>query len=166
MRTFDALRPLLVGLYFVLRPVYRVLEIIYKALLGWWLDLWLQRRRNQALWDEVQANLYFLYTEGQPVIEKHPHRLPFDYASVRLLYGNIYFCFTLGQGELNVTLAPRHEPTRSHELSLVLTALDSCHFKPLGSDWKSIAGAPRPRLDALNKVFSEALYPEFVEKIP
>ncbi|MGA8431648.1 MAG: hypothetical protein WB729_17625 [Candidatus Sulfotelmatobacter sp.] len=159
IRLIQMLEPLILGPYWVIR-------VIYVVLFGWWLNPWQQRRSNQSLWDEVQANLYFLYSEGRPIIEKRPHPLPFDYASVRILFGNIYFRFTRGRGELNVTLAPRHEPTRSHELSLVLTALDSCHFKPLGSDWKSIAGALRPRLDALNKVFSEALYPEFVEKIP
>ena len=77
---------------------------------AWWLDPWFQRKSNQALWDDVQANLYFLYSNGELIKEKHPQILPFDYASVSLVFDNIRFCFTRGREELNVSLSPRHAP--------------------------------------------------------
>jgi len=50
-------------------------------LFAWWLDPWLQRRANQSLWDDVQANLYFLSTKGQPIEEKRTQVLRFDYGN-------------------------------------------------------------------------------------
>jgi hypothetical protein len=50
---------------------------------------------------------------------------PFDYAVVRILNGNICFGFTRGQEQLNVTLSPRHAPRDTHELHIVIAAIDS-----------------------------------------
>ena len=124
-----------------------------------------QKRRNQTLWSDIQANLYFLSKRGQRIIEKHPTTLPFDYASVRILLGNIHFCFTRGRGELNVTLAPSHDLSQFVELSLVIAALDSGNLKP-ASDFESIASILSPRIDALNEVFSKTSYPEFSKNLP
>jgi len=154
----DVLLPLFLGPYYVLKGIYWIL-------FGWWLDPWWQRRANHALMDDVQANLYFLYSRGQPIEEKRPRSLPFDYASVRIAFENIYFTFTRGRGELNVTLAPRHAPTDGHELTLVVAALDSSDLRPVG-DFPGIAAVLRPRLRALNEAFSESRYPEFEKKLP
>ena len=149
--------PLVLGPYYVIRAAY-------KALFGWWLDPLLQRRKNQSLWNDVQANLYSLYTGGVPIREKNPKILPFDYASVRLIFKNISFCFTRGRGELNVTLAPSIAPTDSHEFAVVIAALDSRHIKPV-NNFAEIASILRPRLDALNQAFSENCYPDFEKKL-
>ena len=58
-----------------------ILKRIHQTLFAWWLDPWLQRRANQSLWDDVQANLYFLSTKGQPIEEKRTQVLRFDYGN-------------------------------------------------------------------------------------
>jgi len=154
----------------VLRPPLLALAFIFKTIhkvcFAWWLDPWLQRRQNQSLCDDVQANLYFLYSGGQLIHEKHPKILPFDYAMVRIIFGNIVFCFTRGRDELNVSLSPRHAPNDTHLLSVVIAVLDSkdvteqrevCYLSEL-------AELLRPRLDALNHAFSEQSYPDFQKR--
>ena len=153
------LSPCYEALVFVLRGAWRIL-------FGWWLDPLSQRRKNRALWSDVEANLYFLYSEGEPIVEKRPVSLPFDYASVRILVGNVYYCFTRGRGELNVTLAPRHSPTHFHELSLVIAALDSAKLRPIGDDFASVSSAIGPRIAALDQAFSQNQYSEFERKLP
>jgi hypothetical protein len=91
------------------------------------LDVWSQRTENAALRDDIQANLYFLYSTGEIVEERWLKTAvhPFDYAVVRILNGNICFGFTRGQEQLNVTLSPRHAPRDTHELHIVIAAIDS-----------------------------------------
>jgi hypothetical protein len=117
-RIMDLAWPLFAGLGFVLKVTNR-------TLLAWWLDPWLQRRANKALWDDVQENLYFLYTKGQPIKERWPRALPFDYASVYIVFENLRFCFTRGRGEVNISVAPRHAPDESYQLAVIIAALDS-----------------------------------------
>lgn len=154
----------------MLRPPLLALAFIFKSIdklfFEWWLDPWLQRRKNQSLRDDVQANLYFLYSEGQLVNEKHPKILPFDYAIVRIIFGNIVFCFTRGRDELNVSLSPRHAPNDSHLLSVVIAVLDSKDVtEQRGVSYLSeVAELLRPRLGALNEAFSEQAYPDFQER--
>src|SRR5579872_6692912 len=133
---------------------------------GWWLDPIGQRRRNNALLNDVQANLDFLCSRGEPILEKHLVVHPFDYASVTILFGNVYYCFTRGRGELNVTVAPRQAPTHSRELSLVIAALDSARREPIGPDFGSIRRKIRSHLASLDQAFSEERYPDFEKRLP
>ena len=153
------LRPPLLALAFAFK-------IIHKICFAWWLDPWLQRRRNQSLCDDVQANLYFLYSGGQLITEKRPAILPFDYAIVRIIFGNIVFCFTRGRDELNVSLSPRHAPNDTHILPIVIAVLDSKDVTEQRevSYLPDVAELLRPRLDALNHAFSELSYPDFKER--
>lgn len=155
----------------VLRPPLEALRFMFKVIhmvfFVWWLDPWLQRKANQALWDDVQANLYFLYSRGELIKERRPQVLPFDYASVRIVFQNIHFCFTRGRGELNVSLSPRHASMDTHQLPVVIAALDSrdvTEQKPV-SNLSEVGDLLRPRLDTLNKAFSEQEYPEFKRKL-
>jgi len=161
-------QPLLIT---VLRPpllvVAFIFKVIHKVFFVWWLDPWFQRKSNQALWDDVQANLYFLYSNGELIKEKHPQILPFDYASVSLVFDNIRFCFTRGREELNVSLSPRHAPMDTHQLPVVIAALDSkdvTELKPIAY-FSEVGDLLRPRLDALNRAFSEKAYPDFKRKL-
>jgi hypothetical protein len=148
-------------------PFFQALAFIFgathKIFLSWWLDPWIQRRANQALWDDVQGNLYFLYSKGHPIVEQHPPILPFDYASVRIVLGNVGYCFTRGRGELNVSLSPANDPKDSHEFSIVMAALDGTDVAEQRSanHFSEVAGLLRPRLDALNEAYSEQAYPAF-----
>jgi hypothetical protein len=68
---------------------------------------------------------------------------------------------------LNVLLSPRHAPRDTHELSMVLAALDSTdgrERKP-SSYLSEVGDLLRPRLDALNEGFSEPRYAEFRERL-
>jgi len=147
------------------RALSFVLGKVWRISFGWWLDPISQRRKNQALWNDVQANLYFLYSGGQPIIETHPNIQPFDYASVRISYGNVLYCFTRGRGEVNVTLAARHAPARSHELSKVIAALENARVAPIGNGLASASSAIHSRLAALDEAFSEGRYSEFEDKL-
>jgi hypothetical protein len=49
-----------------------IFKIIHKVFFAWWLDPWLQRKSNQALWDDVQSNLYLIYSKGELIKEKRP----------------------------------------------------------------------------------------------
>lgn len=159
-------------IYALLRPIYQVvsflLRVINKALF-WWLDIWLQRRENAALRDDIQANLYFLYTTGEivkePWLKTAVH--PFDYAVVEIISDNICFGFTRGQEQLNVTLSPRRASRDIHELHTVVAAIDSTDVRkqePVRY-LSDVAELLRPRMDALNEAFSEGGYPAFREKL-
>ena len=137
---------------------------IWWVLVGWWFNPISQRTENRALLMDVQTHLYFLTSAGQPIIEKHPPILPFDYASAKILHGNVCYCFTRGRGELNVTVAPRHARESSHELSSVIAALDGSGVAPL-LDFVDIAAALRPRLLVIDRAFSKECYPEFEKKL-
>ncbi len=155
----------------VLRPPFMVLafvfKIIDKACFAWWLSPWLQKRGNQKLCDDVQENLYFLYSGGQVIKEKRTEILPFDYAIVRIIFGNVVFCFTRGRDELNVSLSPRHAPNHTHLLPVVISALDSKDVTEQRrvSYLSEVAELLRPRLDAVNQAFSEQAYPDFQKKL-
>jgi hypothetical protein len=98
-RILTALIPFFVGVGFVVKT-------LYKAGFSWWLDPWLQRKANRALLYDLQSNLYFLVSQAKVINSPGPV-LPFDYASVDILWENLFFVFTRGRGELNVSIAPR-----------------------------------------------------------
>jgi hypothetical protein len=140
---------------------------VYKVLFSWWYDPWQQRRANEALWHDVQAKLYFLAANGTLAKAERPTTLPFDYASIEILYKNVRFCLTRGQGELNVTLSPLRFPTDTYHMGWVLAALDpdgssaECRTDTL----EKLAEVLRPRFEAINESFSEVRYPVFREKL-
>ena len=148
------------------RPVYvlgsALARVVYKALFGWW-EIWSQRRADASLLHDIRVNLPFLFP-GAAIAKQRWYRvLPFDYASVNLNYGNICFCFTRGRGELKVSLSPRHIPRETHELPFVIAALDSVDISKVGlaGRLEDVAALIRPRLEALNEVFSQQGYREF-----
>lgn len=152
-------------------PVFAVLgfiaKMVHKIFLGWWLDPLLQTRANEALWNDIQANLYWLSAEGQRVEQRIAEILPFDYASVCIDRGNIRFWITRGRGELNVSLAPRHLPQETTELPAVIAALESTDLeeqRPI-EGFSDVAEVLRSRMVALNGVFSEQGYRAFREKL-
>ena len=113
-----------------------VLNRVYDTFFGWWFGPLVQKRENQALWDDVQANLYFLYTKGQPLKEKWPRPLPFDYASVYLTYENLRFCFTRGeaiQRYLSRSAMPQKTATSLKWLLPRSIARTSRTFRPVGT---------------------------------
>jgi hypothetical protein len=150
-----------------LRAVGFVFSLIHKMFFSWWLDPWMQRRKTQTLWEDVEANLHFLYSAGQPAKEQHPQILPFDYASIRIIFQNIIFCITRGRGEINVTLSPAQAPKETYELAIVMAALESGDVreqKPV-QYLSDVGDLLRPRLEALNKAFSQQSYPDFRVKL-
>lgn len=157
----------------LLKPIVQAIGFLVRAInkvfFSWWLDIWLQRRKNAALRDDIQASLYFLYSTGEIVnaqwLRTAVH--PFDYAVVRILKDNICLGFSRGQDQLNVILSPRHAPRDTHELYTVIAAIDSTDVrgqKPV-QYLSDIAELLRPRMDALNEAFSEGGYPAFREKL-
>jgi hypothetical protein len=154
----------------LLRPAYLVVgffaRIIGIVLFGW-INVLLQRRRNAALEGDVEANLYFLYSSGQVVKQPWSVVHPFDYATVLILCGNIYFRFTRGQRQLNIILSPQSAPADRHELHVVLAALDSTDVSEQfpARYLPDAAEMLRPRMIALNDAFSKEQYPKFKEAL-
>lgn len=160
VQVMELLWPLFAAMYFIIRG-------LDKFFLGWWLGPLLQRRENQALWADVQRNCYFLYTKGQPLKDRWPRPLPFDFASVYLIYQNLRLCFTRGRGEMNISLSPRHLPKESYRLEIVIAALDSKDFNEVTSP-RNLAAAGdllRTRLNEINSAFSETQYSKFKKEL-
>jgi hypothetical protein len=113
----------------------------------------------------VQANFYFLVPNGEVSIPQQTAILPFDYASVKVIYKNVSFSFTRGRGEANVSVSPRHAPAELYELGRVISALDDKHLSAcdLVDDFPAAASLLRPRLEALNDAFSKEKYLRFKE---
>ena len=105
-----------------------VVKTIYRTMLGWWLDPWLQRKANQSLVEDVRANLPFLFPKGSVVQPPRIRVLPFDYASVEIGWENLLFSFTRGREETNVVVAPTHAPNMSYELGPVIAALEDRRY--------------------------------------
>jgi hypothetical protein len=128
----------------------------YKLTLGWWLDPWDQKRKNRALLDDLQRDFYFLVSEAE-AITLPAAVLPFNYASVEILWRNLVFIITRGRGEVNVSIARRHARNQRSELGPTIAALEGRLFseKEVVRDLGDAAALLRPRLDLLNTAFSE-----------
>ena len=153
-----------------LRPPYIIVRFALRSIymgLFWWLDPLLQARDNASFENDIQANLYFLYSTGEIVKERWMTVHPFDFAVVKVLRGNIHFNFSRGLDQLNIKLSPRLCPRDSHELQVVIAALDATDVTPrMPARYLSdVAELLRPRMDRLDAAFSEDQYLEFKKKI-
>ena len=153
-RVFDQLVPIFLGIGFVIK-------MLYKVVFGWWLDPWLQRRENRVLWDDVQANFYFLTSKARVDLSGPTTIHPFDYASVEIPWENLLVTITRGRGDTAVSVAPRHAPRENYELGPLIAALERRHYseRDIVNDLPSAANLLRPRLQQLNAAFSEEEFP-------
>jgi hypothetical protein len=155
-------RELLIDL---IRPVVQLLFFVVKTinwiLLGWWLDPWLQRRRNQSLLDNVRRNLYFLFEKGHVVQHPRIRVLPFNYATVEIAWDNLLFSVTSGRGEETVVVAPHHAPNLSYELGPLVAALENRPYsgRDVITSLSDAANLLRSRLEFLDTAFSERDFP-------
>ena len=152
--------PPMAALFFAVR-------VLYGVCFAWWYDPWQQKKANGALWNDLQSEFYFLTSRGTLVSEGKVKPLPFDYASVSIVFENLRFCFTRGRGEVSVTMSPLHAPGHSYYIDDVLAVLDSkdrLELAPTGT-LREVAKALRSHLDAIRMAFSEAEYPGFREKL-
>jgi hypothetical protein len=151
------------------RPVFVALGSLFwfvnKVLFGW-LEVWTQRKADSSLLYDVRTHFFFLFAPAETVKERWHRVLLFDYASVRLNYKNICFCFSRGREELNISLSPRHAPRDAHKLTYVVAALDSVNTSKVTTNGlDGAADLIRPRLRALNEAFSECGYAEFAKRL-
>ncbi len=139
---------------------------IYKLTLGWWLDPRDQRKTNRALLDDVQRDLYFLVSQAE-MIDSPQAVLPFDYSSVEILWGNLFFVITRGRREVSVSVAPRHARSDRSDLGPTIAALEDRNFsaKDAIHDLADAGALLRPRMDLLNAAFSEQQYSRTRERI-
>ena len=144
-----------------------IVKMLNKVAFAWWLDPWLQRNENRALWNDVQANLFFLVSQVQLISSRPVAVMPFDYASVKLLRENVLITITRGRGDLAVSVAPRHAPAESYELGSAIAALESRHLSEhdLVGSFAGVERLLRPRLETLNLAFSEEEYPRFKKRL-
>ena len=158
-RILDALSLVLVGFGFIVK-------VLYGAAFSWWLDPWLQRKANRALLDDVQSNLYFLVSQAKAV-NSPGAVLPFDYASVEVLWENLFFVITRSRGDVSVSVAPAHARNELNELGPTIAALEGRHFSEhdVVHDLGGAAALLRPRLALLNSAFSEQEYPRTKARI-
>ena len=150
----DFLAPLFLGIGFVVK-------LFYKITFSWWLDPWLQGKANRALWDDVQANFYFLTSESHADFSGPTTIHPFDYASVKIPWENLLVTISRGRGDTTVSVAPRHAPRENYELGRLIAALER---RPLRArDMVDTLGGAAdllgPFLQQLNFCFSEQEFP-------
>ena len=106
--------------------------------------------------DDVRTNQHFLVSEAETI--NLPERLlPFDYASVEILWQNLFFVITRGRREVTEAVAPRHAKNQPTELGSAIAAVEG---RPLSEKdvVRELGGAGdllRPRLSILNAAFSE-----------
>ena len=153
-RIVELLTPVLLGVGFIVK-------MVYKIAFAWWLDPWLQRKENHALWDDVQANFYFLTSQAQVDFSGPTTIHPFDYASVKIPWKNLFVTITRGRGDTTVCVAPRHSPGENYELGPLIAALERRHFseRDIVNDLAGAASLLRPRLEQLSSAFSEEEFP-------
>jgi hypothetical protein len=158
-RILDALSPVLVAFGFIVKS-------IYGAAFSWWLDPWLQRKANRALLDDVRSSLYFLVSQAKAVNSRSAV-LPFDYASVEVLWENLFFVITRGRGDVSVSIAPAHARNDLNELGPTIAALEGRHFseRDVVHDLGGAAALLQPRLALLNSAFSEREYSSTKKRI-
>jgi hypothetical protein len=139
-----------------------VLKLVYDVVFAWWLDPWLQRKENRALWDAVQANLYFITSESHADLSGPTTLHPFDYASIEVPWKNLVVTITRGRGDVTVSVAPRHAPEENYELGPLVAALEERHFseRDVVNDLAGAANLLKPRLQQLNTAFSEREFPK------
>jgi hypothetical protein len=149
------------------RFIFFVCRIAYKICFSWWYDPWQQKKANEALWYALEAKLYCITSKGELVNEKKPAILPFDYASIKVIFENVCFCFTRGRGEFNVTLSPLRVPSHIYHLEWVLAALDANDpsVAPRIDTLDDVAQVLGHHLGRITKSFSEVDYPVFREKM-
>lgn len=150
----EFLRPIFLGIGFIVK-------LFYNIAFAWWLDPWMQRKENRALWDDVQANFYFLTSQTEWDSSGPTAIHPFDYASVKIPWENLLVTITRGRGDTAVTVAPRHAPADNYELGRLIAALERRHLRERDIV-NTLAGAAnllRPRLQQLNLAFSEQEFP-------
>ncbi len=154
----DALRPLLV-------PLIELVKAIYNILFGW-LDRRLARRNQSALEQDVKDALPFLFSEGRGaivLIDPTRPRPIFDYATVKVLCGNIVFCFTRGRGDLCIDVASRLSPAEWHSLQSVLRLTGDvsapAHFQDV---WQA-ASLLEPKITRLQQALSAPEFRKFAQ---
>jgi hypothetical protein len=157
-RVLEFLGPIFLGIGFVVKLFYRIA-------FGWWLDPWMQSKENRALWDDVQANFYFLTSQTQLDLSGPTDIHPFDYASVKIPWENLLVTITRGRGNTAVTVAPRHAPGDNYELGRLIAAMERRHLRERDIV-NTLAGAAdllRPCLQELNEAFSEQEFPRTMQ---
>jgi len=130
-------------------------KLVNKVAFSWWLDPALQRKKNVALWNDIQTNFCFLTSQSQ-MDSTFAKGLPFDYASVTIPSGNILVTITKGRGDVSVSVAPRHDPASNYALGPLIAALEGRHFGEKDAI-HALAGAARllrPRLEQMNAAFA------------
>ncbi len=136
-----------------------VVKTIYLTVIGWWLDPWLQRKQHRALLDDVERNLYFIVSQAT-AITSPSEVLPFDYASVEIVWENLFLVVTRGREELNLSIAPNHARDELSQLGPTIAALENRHFSERDAIYSLAEAAAllRPRLQFLNAAFSPQEY--------
>jgi hypothetical protein len=145
LRVSRLLRPLILGVGFAFKVVYYVV-------FAWWLAPWLRYEANRELVDDVGRYLYFLISERSAMRVLHA-----EWPTVEVLSGNLLFTISRCPGDTTVSVAPRHAPIQSYELGPLVVALERSHFseQDIVNDLDDASRLLRPRLEALNTVFSE-----------
>ncbi|MGE0404727.1 MAG: hypothetical protein AB7O65_00375 [Candidatus Korobacteraceae bacterium] len=149
----------------IFRPVVFVCGLLYKILFSWWLDPWGQRRKNEALWRDLQAKFYFLTSSGKQIEDEKLEIAPFDYAYVTIVCGDLGFYFSRGRGAVSVILWPVRFPDHKYSLERVLAFLNN---RPGGQIVETLDDASdllRSRFDQIREAFSETKYEELRDKL-
>jgi len=146
-----------------------VFGVIYRL---WFLkgDEQLARKLQDDLAQAIRLSIPFLFhdCDGKIVHEEHGSDFPppFDYATVTVEFLNLRARFTRGRETLSVFLAPTFSPQSWHELSTILSVLDSLNVRR-GSitDLKQAGKLIEQHVSELAQVLCESEYPRLTAEL-
>ncbi len=107
----------------LLQVVSTIIVGLYKVLFSWWLDPWLQRKKQQRLSDAIEQSLRPPFPM-RILRNSHPQVQPSDYATVHVEAGNVFLGITQGRGEIVLTVGPRTKPSERYKLLQVIASLE------------------------------------------
>ena len=115
---------LLVFIVSILRPPVLLLVFlvgrIYKALFGWWLGPWMDRKYEKSFIKELQESAPSLFAEHDGKFVPNPQNPSKGSESVTVLAEGILFQFSRWRDEITVKVSPEAKPTDLHELSALI----------------------------------------------
>jgi len=137
---------------------------------SWWLDAKVSRRNKEQLAMEIRDKIPFLFSDygGQLFAdERLRDSEQYGYTVVSIAADSLLFRFIRGRGGLDVFVGPRRMPESRHELSLVLSLLDSATKVDRQAFYRleQVARVLRPRMNLLQSAFAEDRYSELCEAL-
>ena len=153
-------RPVAFGVFWMLDKIYAV--FLRPG------DLRRTRERNEEFGRDVESGLSFLFTEYGGVLNSYTVKEPhlFDGAAVRVALPEFILHFSIGRGDVEVLIAPRHAPDEKLQLSKLLSIIDKPFEQRAFRSFADVRGVLEPRMALLRDALCPDRYPEWRRWLP